>query len=150
MIDHAKKLITFEHTALLSNPGIVGEGYTLLSCNLAKREPGTVIFPGIKDLTFEECNLVNVSVQPGWKVKDCNTAQVVYGPEKTPEEIAEEEIDIRVKNAVAEMNEVSTLYPVKTSKELKATTPKDKTEGLLSADGAGIEIVLKDGKWKAE
>jgi hypothetical protein len=57
----------------------VVEGDVFISCNLSRSKPYTEIFKNIKDLTFINCNLTSVDLQPTWVLDDrCSYAQNEY------------------------------------------------------------------------
>ena len=45
----------------------VETGDVLAESNLAQVTAGTVIYPGVKNLTLENCNIVNVKLEPTWE-----------------------------------------------------------------------------------
>jgi len=61
------------------HPFEVKDGDTLKRHNFAQREPGTHI-PELdgKKLTFVDCNLQNVAIDPLWTVKGCLTVQKAW------------------------------------------------------------------------
>jgi hypothetical protein len=59
---------------------VVKGGDIITQSNLAQMESGTVLFDGVKNLIFDDCNLVNVAIDPSWTVTGCNTFQGDYDP----------------------------------------------------------------------
>ena len=69
------------------------DGDVFEDCNLAQAEPGTVLFEGMKGLTFRRCNLARAVVPGDSTIEDCNTTQRAI-----PIEVeAEEEITVPLK-----------------------------------------------------
>ena len=64
------------------------EGDVLVECTLFQLEPGTPICAGIKDLTFINCNCVNVQPQADWTIQGGNWSQTEYCTHDRPELIA--------------------------------------------------------------
>lgn len=55
------------------------EGDVFISCNLTRKNPYTKTFDKIKDLTFINCNLNSVDIQPTWVLDDnCSFVQNEY------------------------------------------------------------------------
>ncbi len=54
---------------------VIPNGTIIKEANFTQKEPHTDCIAG-KNLTFIECNLVNVELDPTWTVIDCNTAQI--------------------------------------------------------------------------
>lgn len=54
----------------------IPRGARLVGCNFAQVAPDTpALTVAGNDATFEDCNLVNVRVDAGWKLVRCNTVQ---------------------------------------------------------------------------
>ena len=71
----------------------VKDGDIITASNLAQMEAGTVIFDGVKDLTFEDCNLVNVKMDASWRNNGGNNFQGTYDPAQIfpDEKVAQEQ-----------------------------------------------------------
>lgn len=54
---------------------VIPDGTTVYGINFAQKEPDTEAVFG-KDVTFQDCNLVNVKIDPTWKIINSNTAQI--------------------------------------------------------------------------
>lgn len=52
----------------------IPDGTIVQERNFAQLEPNTIGIVG-QNLTFIDCNLVNVAIDPSWTVQGCNTAQ---------------------------------------------------------------------------
>jgi len=64
------------------------EGDVLIGCNLCQLAPGTEICAAVRDLTFRDCNCVNVKPQPTWTIEGGNWSQTEYCSHERPELIA--------------------------------------------------------------
>jgi len=64
------------------------EGDVLVDCTLFQHTPGTAICASIKDLTFINCNCVNVLPQATWTIESGNWSQTEYCTHDRPELIA--------------------------------------------------------------
>jgi hypothetical protein len=118
------------------------DGDEFIDCNLSQDTPSTVISTA-KNLVFRGCNLARCHIDPTWDVReDNNTANFPKEPE-----VVVDPIDEEIKDVVRKMDELATAHPDKVSKELKAAVSKEKTQGLLSADGAPVTIEAPEG-WK--
>ena len=53
---------------------IIPDGTVVKACNFSQIEPKVDCIKG-NNLTFEDCNLVNVEINPAWKLINCNTSQ---------------------------------------------------------------------------
>ncbi len=53
------------------------DGTTINNSNFSQANPNTV-FPNLvgKNITFDNCNLVNVNIDENWTVEGCNIAQI--------------------------------------------------------------------------
>ena len=70
-------------------PDDVKNGAVFEDKNFAQSEPGTVIFKGVKGLTFRRCNLARAVVPEDSIIEDCNTTQRPLPPEVEPVEMVE-------------------------------------------------------------
>ena len=55
---------------------VIPDGSTVVGMNFCQANPDTDCISG-KDLTFRECNLINVRLDPSWKIECCNTAKIL-------------------------------------------------------------------------
>lgn len=55
---------------------IIPDGTIVEERNFFQKDPHTKAIKG-KNLTFIECNLVNVEIDPSWIIQSCNTTQVM-------------------------------------------------------------------------
>jgi len=56
---------------------IIPDGTIIREANFTQRDIDTDAIQG-EDLNFIECNLVNVLINPSWKLESCNTCQVDF------------------------------------------------------------------------
>lgn len=63
---------------------IIQEGDIFVSCNLTRFAPETDLFRLISDLTFIDCNLINVKIKDSWLVDNetCVIAENTYQEEE--------------------------------------------------------------------
>lgn len=70
---------TVEYTSLCKNycfhKVIIPDGATIFESNFSQINPHTQAIIG-KNLTFLNCNLVNIELDSSWIVQDCNTSQI--------------------------------------------------------------------------
>lgn len=60
------------------------DGDVIEGCNCSQLVSGTIICAG-KSLTFNNCNLVNVKIDPAWAVNEGNNAQISHCSHVHPE-----------------------------------------------------------------
>ena len=81
---------TVEYTSKCHNYSfhkvIIPDGTTIIERNFAQRVAHTKSIEG-KNLTFIDCNLVNVEPDPTWIMKGCNNCQIQRVVEKTEDVI---------------------------------------------------------------
>ena len=69
----------------------IPDGTTIRDTNFTQREPNNPAIIG-KNLTFIDCNLVNCVIDPSWKLKGCNTAQIDIEAREAAEKAAQEKV----------------------------------------------------------
>jgi hypothetical protein len=99
---------------------IIPDGTVIREANFTQKDAHTVAIEG-KNLTFIDCNLVNVEIDPSWTVQGCNTAQIKRVVTKQTDKedgITELEISHQVEQK-GEFVEVSTDKEIHKTEELE-------------------------------
>lgn len=118
---------------MAQQPPEIDDGTVLSNCNLMQEVPGTVL-KGLagKAITFDNCNLTNVAIDPDWRLGQCNTEEVadIYAvpkPEPEPEMTLDEYIAVAPEKIRDELRAKADYYDAAvTAGTIADFTPKPK------------------------
>ena len=138
---------------LSDNLGVIGDGYTIIDCNLTQRKANTPILDGIKGLFFRGCNLKNCDLPEDAKIEEClvcHEDMEELSPEQT--ELAQKKMEIE-QQAVedyrvelrAQLADVATVEELPMKEDLQiatATKAVDMKPAPIGKLGGAEEVVL--------
>ena len=93
---------------------VIQDGTVVRGCNFSQIEPKTDCIIG-ENLTFIDCNLVNVDIKPSWTVQGCNTSQIWRVEEEFSELVTIDGNQVELKSTIV-TNEYISDHPSKVNK----------------------------------